>query len=127
MTSRKKKNTEKSPEPTAKAPEPTTVESSPPDDDVLPDEPPEATATEELLFIAFAAWKFNHFQPLFYRMTRTWAHHKLGETYDTGIIFEHLDHMNQGNHAELLEQINAFGDTLMKELKQHLARKGTTK
>lgn len=113
--------------PTIDPPVPETIPQPPERGSVLPDTPPPTSATEELLFIAIAAWRFHHFQPLFYRMTRTWSHHKLKEEYGTHIIYEQLMKMNGGDHEGLLTEIEEFSDTLMRELKPWLARKAHTK
>lgn len=106
-------------------------ESSPPLPDTPAPEPfpplperPEINPSRELLYLALSSWRLSRFQGMIYKIERTFAHHRLDEVYGTHIIFEQLDHLNQGKHAELLEEMNSFCDTVMDEFDDHLARKG---
>lgn len=98
-------------------------EESPEDLPELPDTPT-LNPSRELLYQALAAWKFSRLQNLIYRIERTFAHHRLGEEYGTDIIFEQLEQINNGEHAALLEEINAFCDTVADEFDTYLAEKG---
>jgi hypothetical protein len=93
----------------------------------LPEKPPLIHPTEELMMHAITAWKMDTFKNMFYRMNRTFCHFRLNEKYGTHIIFEELDQLNKGRHQELLDQMNAFANQVMNDLKVHLAAKDSTK
>ena len=77
--------------------------------------------TRELMETAFAAWKMSMLgTALPYKMTRTFAHHRLGEQYDTSLIFKELEALNRGKHQELLEQFKAFEKTVLNDLDKYL-------
>lgn len=83
--------------------------------------PPEKVSpTEELLYSLIAAWKMDMFKGMFYRMTRTWAHFRLGEPYNSRIIFEQLDALQHGHHSELLQSVDDFSSLLITELREHI-------
>jgi hypothetical protein len=77
--------------------------------------------TKALMKTALTAWKMSMLgTALPYKMTRTFAHHKRGEQYDTKIIFEELQAINLGNHKELIEQFEAFEKTVLTDLDKYL-------
>lgn len=82
-------------------------------------------ATREILDYAFKTWAGSFMNPMFYFMTRTFAHHRKGEKYDTGLVFNQLMQINGGNHDALLDDIRAYGETLQAELETYLAGQGT--
>jgi len=87
---------------------------------------PEWSPTEQLLDISFNVWAAEFLRPCFQMMTRTFAHHRLKEQYDTNKVFHQLMLLNRGKHGELLEELGAFRQTLFDDLKAMLARKGDT-
>lgn len=76
----------------------------------------ETQATKHLLDVAFELWFIELLKPTFHSMTRTFAHHRLGEKYDTNLVFEALNLINRGKHKELNDQIRAFRKTLFEDL-----------
>lgn len=81
-------------------------------------------ATAQLLEMLFHLWLSEMLKPCFYFMTRTFAHHRLGEKYDTRKVFDQLMLLNRGNHAELMAEIESFRETLFKDLDTILAASG---
>jgi hypothetical protein len=81
-------------------------------------------ATAQLLEMLFHLWLSEMLKPCFYFMTRTFAHHRLGEKYDTRKVFDQLMLLNRGNHAELMAEIESFRETLFKDLETILAASG---
>lgn len=80
--------------------------------------------TKALMKTALTAWKMSMLgTSIPYKMTRTFAHHKRGEKYDTRIIFEELEALNRGKHKELLEQFEAFEKTVLNDLDKYLNEK----
>ena len=87
------------------------------------EETPKKTKKKEdpktkLLKIAINAWKTEFWGSVPYKIMRTFAHHRAGEDYDTGVIFRELEAVNKGKHDELVKQIDAFEKTLLKEHEQ---------
>jgi hypothetical protein len=78
-------------------------------------------ATKEILEYAFKTWAGTFMNPMFYFMTRTFAHHRNGEKYDTGLVFNQLMQIQGGDHDKLLEDIRVYGETLQRELESFLA------
>jgi hypothetical protein len=78
-------------------------------------------ATREILDYAFKTWAGSFMAPMMYFMTRTFAHHRRGEKYDTGLVFNQLMQISGGNHQALLDDIRAYGETLQAELETFLA------
>lgn len=78
-------------------------------------------ATKEILDYAFKTWAGTFMNPMFYFMTRTFAHHRKGEKYDTGLVYNQLMQISGGDHDKLLEDLRAYGDTLQAELEPFLA------
>lgn len=76
----------------------------------------EKEATKHLLDVAFELWFLELLKPMFHAMTRTFAHHRLGEKYDTTLVFDALNLVNRGKHKELNDQIRAFRKTLFEDL-----------
>jgi len=68
-------------------------------------------------------WRMNHLSQFYYRIDRTFAHHRLGEKYDSNIIFEQFDLLNRGDHAALVREMESFGEDIISELAQHIAEK----
>jgi len=77
-------------------------------------------ATIQLLEMAFDMWLRKHFEPLFYRMSRTFTHFRAGEKYDTNIILEQLMNMNKGNHEKLLCDLMAYRKMLFDEIQKKI-------
>lgn len=84
-------------------------------------------ATKEIMDYAFKTWAGTIMNPMMYFLTRTFAHHRKGEKYDTGLIFNQLMQLSGGNHEALLADLRAFGDTLQTELETFLAGRASTK
>jgi len=84
-----------------------------------------ARATAVLLGIAFEVFKGNMMRSVPHRMLRTFAHHRNGEKYDTGIIFRDLECLNRGDHEALVKEIDAFEQTVWKEFDSWVAAKNT--
>jgi hypothetical protein len=78
-------------------------------------------ATKELMDYAFKTWAGTIMNPMMYFLTRTFAHHRRGEKYDTGLIYNQLMQLSGGDHEGLLEDLRAFGETLQTELETFLA------
>lgn len=78
-------------------------------------------ATREILDYAFKTWAGSFMSSMMYFMTRTFAHHRKGEKYDTGLVFNQLMQINGGNHDALLDEIRSYGETLQAELETFLA------
>lgn len=78
--------------------------------------------TKELLKIALDGWKASFLGSVPHRMMRTFAHHRVGEKFDTGLIFRELEAVNKGKHEELIEEINAFEKTLMTDIDSWLGQ-----
>lgn len=78
-------------------------------------------ATREILDYAFKTWAGSFMASMMYFMTRTFAHHRKGEKYDTGLVFNQLMQINGGNHDALLDEIRSYGETLQAELETFLA------
>jgi hypothetical protein len=89
---------------------------------ILPDKP-DIHPSREILYLALQFWRLSRFPNMFYKIERTFSHHRIGEQYGTEIIFEQLELINNGEHAELLEEMNAFCDTVLDEFDAHLAEK----
>jgi len=79
-------------------------------------------ATIQLLEMAFEMWLKKCFEPLFYRMTRTFTHFRAGEEYDTNIIFEQLMNINKGKHEQLLSDLTAYRKMLFDEIPKKIER-----
>jgi hypothetical protein len=79
-------------------------------------------ATIQLLEMAFDMWLKKYFEPLFYRMTRTFTHFRAGEKYDTNIIFEQLMNMNKGEHEQLLSDLTAYRKMLFDDIPKKIER-----
>lgn len=84
-----------------------------------------ARATAVLLGTAFEVFKGNMMRSVPHRMLRTFAHHRNGEKYDTGIIFRDLECLNRGDHEALVNEIDAFEKTVWKEFDSWVAAKNT--
>lgn len=80
-----------------------------------------------LLEMAFSLWRMNKLKPLMYFIDRTFCHHRVGEKYDTKIIFEQLQLINAGKHSELVEDIISFQDVLFSEFQDWLANQNISK
>ncbi|MGD8499016.1 MAG: hypothetical protein PVJ86_00120, partial [Phycisphaerales bacterium] len=89
---------------------------------ILPDKP-DIHPSREILYLALQFWRLSRFPNMFYKIERTFSHHRIGEQFGTEIIFEQLELINNGEHAELLEEMNAFCDTVLDEFDAHLAEK----
>jgi hypothetical protein len=79
-------------------------------------------ATIQLLEMAFEMWLKKYFEPLFYRMSRTFTHFRAGEEYDTNIIFEQLMNINKGEHEKLLADLTAYRKMLFDEIPKKIER-----
>lgn len=91
--------------------------------DTLPPTPTRM-AFEELLYIAVAAWRFQMIpKGILYKMTRTFAHHRNGEKYDSAVIFREMEAFQHGKHEQLLSEIDSFCDMVMDEAKGWVAAK----
>lgn len=128
MTKKKKddKKTTDAPAPAQTRDEntPAPAAAAPPEDEkeeIWDDTVPPPDPTVQLMEIAFEAWAQKQLSGVFYVMTRTFAHHRQNEKYGTHLIFNALQTLNGGKHAELLEQLAAFRDTLFKELDEYIA------
>jgi hypothetical protein len=73
-----------------------------------------------LMQLVWKAWLSHQLDGLMYRMTRTFEHHRRNENYGTHIIFEQLESLNKGKHAEMLKQYEAFHKTLFEELDNYI-------
>lgn len=73
-----------------------------------------------LMQLVWKAWLSHQLEGLMYRMTRTFEHHRRNENYGTHIIFEQLESLNKGKHAEMLKQYEAFHKTLFEELDNYI-------
>lgn len=80
--------------------------------------------TEELLMMAIAGWRMSLMQPLFYFLTRTFAHYRKGEKYDSAIVFDRLMDLLIGrkDHANHVREVEAYVEMLQSEIKDYLAR-----
>lgn len=85
---------------------------------------PEPHPTEELLLLAIAAWRMSLLQPIFYFMTRTFAHYRKGEKYDSAIVFDRLRDLPiaLGKHDQHVQEIDDYIGMLQAEIKPYLAR-----
>lgn len=92
---------------------------SPEGEEETPEDP--FYATKEILDYAFKTWAGTFMNPMFYFMTRTFAHHRKGEKYDTGLVYNQLMQISGGDHDKLLEDLRAYGETLQAELEPFLA------
>lgn len=117
----KKKNTPPAPAVTNNGPG-QEQETTPAPASILPDKP-DIHPSRELLYLALQFWRLSRMPNMFYKIERTFAHHRIGEQYGTETIFEQLKHVNNGQHAELLEEMNAFCDTVLDEFDAYLAEK----
>lgn len=122
MTKKKKddKTTTDAPAPVQPRDEntPAPAAESPPEETPIEDDP-----TVELMKLAFEAWAGKQLEGVFYYMTRTFTHHRNKEAYGTHLIFNALEQLNRGKHAELLEQLLAFRETLFTELDEYVAER----
>ncbi len=113
------------PAPLETAPAPPAAAPAPPADIEGDNEPEEIDdphyATREILDYAFKTWAGSFMAPMMYFMTRTFAHHRKGEKYDTGLVFNQLMQINGGDHDALLNDIRTYGETLQAELETFLA------
>lgn len=100
---------------------PTPAADTPPEELEQLDQVEGPPATAQLLEMLFHLWLSEMLKPCFYFMTRTFAHHRLGEKYDTRKVFDQLMLLNRGNHAELMAEIESFRETLFKDLETILA------
>ena len=90
-------------------------------DTLEPDPISQWGATEQLLDLAFNCWASIEFlKPCFHFMTRTFAHFRKGEEYDTDRIFDQLFRLNHGKHEELLDELTGFREVCFSELKTKL-------
>jgi hypothetical protein len=110
-------DTQKEPAPAAAPPAPA---AAPPVDNE-PEEIDPHYATREILDYAFKTWAGSFMAPMMYFLTRTFAHHRKGEKYDTGLVFNQLMQINGGDHDALLNDIRTYGETLQAELETFLA------
>jgi hypothetical protein len=83
----------------------------------------DTSPTEVLMGLLFEAWIAHRFAPAFHWMTRTFGHHRVGDKYDTNKIFDQLDRLGAGDHAALLEELEAFRDTCFSDLQARLAER----
>lgn len=105
---------------------PTPAADAPPEEDkeeIWDDPVPPPDPTIQLMQMAFEAWAGKQLEGVFYVMTRTFTHHRRKEQYGTHLIFNALETLNKGKHAELLEQLAAFRDTLFDELEEYVAER----
>ena len=77
----------------------------------------------KLMSAILTGWRMNHLSQFYYKITRTFAHHRLNEGYDPSIIFKQFDLLNCGDHAALVEEMESFGKDIMHQLAQHIAEK----
>jgi hypothetical protein len=85
------------------------------------DELAELSATEILMDLAYTAWLEERLKPVLHFMTRTFAHWRAGEKYDTDKIFDQLMMVNNGNHGKFLKQAQAFHEIVRADLAAYLA------
>ena len=81
----------------------------------------------ELLALAIESWKLSRFQSILYRLERAFAHQRKGEEYDIEGIFQELEYMNRGEHAQLIREMCTFSDTVLYDINARLAQKSLTK
>jgi len=75
------------------------------------------TDITDLLNDAIDAWRGNLYQGLFYQLTRTFAHHRLGEKYDAKMVYDKL--LQLVNEAEKFDsEIELFRTALVKDFKE---------
>jgi len=73
----------------------------------------------EILHRALDAWSFSWFTPFFYHLTRAFAHYQRGQPLTTQHIFSTLSWMNQGEHATFLERLDKFADLILAEYEKY--------
>lgn len=81
----------------------------------------------ELMSWAIEAWKLSRFSGILYRLERAFAHQRKGEEYDIEGIFQELEYMNRGEHAQLIREMCTFSDTVLYDINARLAQKSLTK
>lgn len=80
--------------------------------------------TEELLMLAIAGWRMHLLHPIFYFLTRTFAHYRKKEQYDSAVVFDRLRDLPIAlrNHVNHVQEIDDYVDMLKREIKDYLAR-----
>jgi hypothetical protein len=84
------------------------------------------SATEILMDLAYNAWMADRTSRVLHFLTRTFAHWRAGEKYDTHKIFNPLMAINNGNHEKFLKQAQAFQDIVRADLATYLAERRQT-
>lgn len=84
----------------------------------IPKTVPPSPVTVELLEKVIDAWIAQSLSPMFYHLTRTFAHHRKPETYGTTYIFERFRHFAK-DEGKLLDQMESFKSMIMNEWAQH--------
>lgn len=71
-----------------------------------------------LLELAIDYWMGTMMKPLLYHLTRTFAHHSVGETYGTVHLFPRFKALPKGCE-NLLRKMMSFKETILREWEEH--------